>query len=1181
MIPGQISIVQLPDSKKDSVENIRLLFKIFFMWKVIGLKFGLLLFLLAGMFGGGNGFILAGDDVGNPSIRNYTPEEYQSQPQNWAIVQDQRGVIYVGNSGGILEFDGKNWSPLLEVPNRSRIRSLAIDQKGIIYVGAMGDFGCLAIDTNGKRSFMSFKNKLNKDDQEFNDVWKILATNRGIYFITMQKIFHWDHQKIHIIPANIYPGGCVVVYDHVFLIDKENWIWLLAQNRLELLPGLEKANKNLAIRSILPYGDRELLIATSKGEFYIYNLKMALENGAMARHNSLLSTPAPILEPFPAEIGEYLRENLNYQCTRLGDHQYAFATLKGGIVIMDDKGKLVQVINTNRGLQDNTAWNLFADDRQNLWAALNYGIAYIETGSPLTKFNQFNNLKGIVLSCIRHQGRLYVGNFEGIFYLPEYQMNIADDKHNFLPVKNANKGHCFDFLPSNHILLGLGLASVFQIIADEAILLKDTLRGPTCLGLSRRFPDHVFVGMIDGLVALKIKDFSNPISPPGNQQAIKEKLINNGGLANIKESIRKIVSDKQGNLWLTSQYNGILYLEFKGEDPLDFRISRYTTRHGLPGLISNVVHFIDNRLIVGTAKGIYRAVFPTGPDAKKEDIRFIPETTFGKFFAKKDITVSNICQDKHQKFWLDSAIGFGTVSPQADGSYQWDALPFKKMKGDIPGFFVEDNGIVWLCGGVSRCLWRFDSTMKKNYAVNYPALIHRVKAGSEGRLLFAGNYYDPASRQGDYFSKSSLQQPRELMVRLPYKDNSLSFEYSSTFYEQAEDNRFQYWLEGFDKDWSDWSDKSLKEYTNIPEGDYCFQVKARNVFEHESSPAAYRFSIAVPWQRTIFAYIGYVFLFVLVMFAGIRLNTRRLVAAKKKLEIIVEERTAELVVINQEITKQKDEIGKQRDEIETAYSDLYSTNRQLTEAKNALWGEMELAKKIQTVLLPDKPDIPGYEITAYMKPADEVGGDYYDVINIVGANNDSPRHWIVIGDVSGHGVPAGLVMMMAQTAIHTALVDSRETDPEKILRKINKIIYQNIIKMGENKYMTMTLLALQTDGAMYYSGLHQDIMIYRATQRDVELAETKGMWIGLMDDIEGMINVEKLVLEAGDVMLLYTDGLTEAVSQDDRLFSEERLIQVLKNQGGQSPEEIKNSIIDSLKNYTCKDDITFMILKKL
>jgi serine phosphatase RsbU (regulator of sigma subunit) len=381
-------------------------------------------------------------------------------------------------------------------------------------------------------------------------------------------------------------------------------------------------------------------------------------------------------------------------------------------------------------------------------------------------------------------------------------------------------------------------------------------------------------------------------------------------------------------------------------------------------------------------------------------------------------------------------------------------------------------------------------------------------------------------------------------------------------------------------EWSIWSDKSEKEYTNLAEGHYTFTVRAKNVYDQISLPASFQFSIAPPWQRTWWAYSSYILLLVFLLFGGIRLNSRRLLAAQVRLEGIVAERTAEVV-------QQKDQIEAKNNELESAYNDLYSTNRQLAEAKNALWGEMELAKKIQTVLLPEKPAIPGYEIAAYMKPADEVGGDYYDVINVdVGARHALPlhhdrcQHWVVIGDVSGHGVSAGLVMMMVQTAINEALDLKPDLSPEKVLISVNRIIFKNIQKLGESKYMTITLMSIQENGAIYFSGLHQDIMIYRTKQQTVELVETQGMWIGIMDNIDGMIGVDQLTIESGDLMLLYTDGIVEATDSDGRMFSEERLVQELQSVAGQPPESIKNSILNSLKDYRCQDDVTLLILKR-
>ncbi len=231
---------------------------------------------------------------------------------------------------------------------------------------------------------------------------------------------------------------------------------------------------------------------------------------------------------------------------------------------------------------------------------------------------------------------------------------------------------------------------------------------------------------------------------------------------------------------------------------------------------------------------------------------------------------------------------------------------------------------------------------------------------------------------------------------------------------------------------------------------------------------------------------------------------------------------------------------------------------ELSRALKALWGEMELAKKIQTCLLPEKPVIPGYEIAASMTPADDVGGDYYDVISVGGCN------WIVIGDVSGHGVPAGLVMMMVQTAVHTVLIQNPDTPPNQLLSAVNKVIYQNIEKMGESKHMTVIVMA-EKEGVFNFSGLHEDILLRCAVTRKVETIETDGMWIGLEPDISDMLPVSEFRMSTGDCIVLYTDGLIEARGKDGEMFGSERLIKILEKYGSRTASEIHDRILEGLK----------------
>ncbi len=276
----------------------------------------------------------------------------------------------------------------------------------------------------------------------------------------------------------------------------------------------------------------------------------------------------------------------------------------------------------------------------------------------------------------------------------------------------------------------------------------------------------------------------------------------------------------------------------------------------------------------------------------------------------------------------------------------------------------------------------------------------------------------------------------------------------------------------------------------------------------------------------------------------------------------------------------EEKVRTRTEELHAAMEEMEAVNEQLVEARDALWGEMELAKKIQTRLLPVDPAIADYEISAYMQPADEVGGDYYDIINAAGID------WIVIGDVSGHGVPAGLVMMMTQTAIHVVLAQNPDIAPDKLLDIVNSTISDNIKRLGEDKYMTITVLAATIGGKFIFSGLHQDIIIFRASSGKVDFIETRGMWIGVVDDIKGMLEIDSLSMAPGDVMLLYSDGITEAIGKETitdvrgELFGDKQLGELFKSNATLPVDEIKNKIINELKNYICGDDVTMVILKR-
>ncbi len=249
---------------------------------------------------------------------------------------------------------------------------------------------------------------------------------------------------------------------------------------------------------------------------------------------------------------------------------------------------------------------------------------------------------------------------------------------------------------------------------------------------------------------------------------------------------------------------------------------------------------------------------------------------------------------------------------------------------------------------------------------------------------------------------------------------------------------------------------------------------------------------------------------------------------------------------------------------------------QLKMARDALWSEMELAKRIQTALLPNKENISGYEIAAIMSPAKEVGGDYYDIIE----TGDGDK-WVTMGDVSGHGVDSGLIMMMVQTSIFGMVNNGHQRKPSYILDMANKVIRENISRLGSNHYMT--IMAIQfSDTQMTLAGKHQDVILYRSSQHKTEVIPTKGTWLGIADDIADYMEDKTVDIKDGDLILLFTDGITEAENEKGEMFGQMRLENLLNDYADHSVSKILEKIIFDVNSFQQEqlDDMTLIVIKK-
>jgi sigma-B regulation protein RsbU (phosphoserine phosphatase) len=275
----------------------------------------------------------------------------------------------------------------------------------------------------------------------------------------------------------------------------------------------------------------------------------------------------------------------------------------------------------------------------------------------------------------------------------------------------------------------------------------------------------------------------------------------------------------------------------------------------------------------------------------------------------------------------------------------------------------------------------------------------------------------------------------------------------------------------------------------------------------------------------------------------------------------------------------EDKVKQRTAELATANHEIITLNERLKQENLRMGAELDIVRQMQQMILPNAEElkIDGLDIAAYMQAADEVGGDYYDVLNTDGVVT------LGIGDVTGHGLESGILMLMAQTAVRT-LKEIQETDPVRFLDALNRTLYKNVQRMNSEKILTLAILNY-SQGRVSISGQHEETIIVR-NGGEVERIDTMdlGFPIALDDDIAKFISHISLELQLGDGIVLYTDGIPEAQDIKKKQYGIEQMCEVISQNWHLPAQEIKQAVIDDLREHigTQKvfDDITLLVVKR-
>jgi ligand-binding sensor domain-containing protein len=339
---------------------------------------------------------------GLPFVRTFHTVEYQAGIQNWALTQDKRGILYVANNFGLLEFDGVKWQRY-RVKNGTKVRTVAIDARGRIYVGCQGDFGYFFPDESGQLTYVSLADSLEQRYRNFDEAWSIFIDKETVYFCTFSRIYIYNGLTFSIAEPKSPLDLSFLVNRDLFVTLRQSGIGKLKGTELQLIKGGEYF-KGVGVSSMTPLGTDYFLVSTFQDGIY------TLDKGEVKPWNEKMQT---------------LFREAHVNCLiRLKNGNFAVGTQNNGLLILNEDGSLIMQLTRGRGLENRTVLGLYEDDLHNLWVGQNNGISHVELGSPFTFISEQSGLPGTGYAAFLDNSTFYLGTNTGLYARRRDETNL-------------------------------------------------------------------------------------------------------------------------------------------------------------------------------------------------------------------------------------------------------------------------------------------------------------------------------------------------------------------------------------------------------------------------------------------------------------------------------------------------------------------------------------------------------------------------------------------------------------------------------------------------------------------------------------------------------------------------------------------------------------------------------------
>lgn len=764
----------------------------------------------------------------SPIVRSYSVSNYNAGIQNWSVAQDERGIMYIGNNKGLLEFDGNRWK-LHELPTKNIVRTVYIGEDGKIFVGSFEEFGYFERDSLDSLVYHSLKDEVKDFRFQNDEIWSIVPVQDEIVFQSFGSLFIYDGHTVRGIRTKSLPLNLFQVGDTFYSQLINEGLSIFINDGFEHLID-RKLLGDSDVMAGLSYDDGALLLTRNSGGF-IY------QHGKVVKWHTECD----------AELEKY---TVN-RAVMTKDSCYIIGTISNGVYAIDKKGRLLWKENTDSRLQNNTVLGLYCDADNNVWVALDEGIAYILNNSLVYYYEPPYRKIGMIYDVLVKEDEAYVASNQGVYWMKSGKLELV-------PGLEEQAWYVKEW--GNQILCGHNKGT-FQISGLQASLISD-VRGAMCM---REIYHEGRPLLLQGTYT-----FLNLYKE--NASGVWSFLNSLGGFTHM---VRGIEMDHRGNIWVKHLRKGLFRLrispDLKRVEDLKMYMELGDVKDGNFSLFK-----INGRVVFSNGKA---------------------------FYTYEDMTDSIIPYEVMNE-QLPELKGINDVS-HAGGHMYWfvSGRMAYLVKCEMNVFQIEHRIPFSLFEGLSieeRAAMVYDKGSKSSYLCLNNA-IARIDADSS--LLYKSSVKRSLWVSGITVEAEWTGKKKQLSVQ---EENKIEAEFSTVCFSlcyPVYNNytyKVRYKLEGLNDQWVD-NERSLeKKYTRLPFGSYVFKAEVYDGNQILASTTL-PFVILRPWYLSYWAISGYVLagLILLLLLQYIVYQSVK----KKKDRVIEQQRIAHQAEIEQQEKK--------------------------------------------------------------------------------------------------------------------------------------------------------------------------------------------------------------------------------------------------------------------------------------